>query len=363
MSSAIFRPRHWRPSPSGVEFSRYVTLEPMLSAENWGYCMKYVLCALAACLFIPYQNPAQDPGVRTTAVQLLEKANGLSMSPNLPNLERTDVFQVLDTSSPVREGTFTRKVIQGVGRRDETTFGGYHATNIYSRSGLSTVRTSELPPAPVVTLTTITPIYSVSFADDDVIHAIVEKAGSGEQKLRCIEFDTIRGQRFENNEICVDAVQGTLASQKIGNKLIHYGDYFPFAGALMPGKISFSRNGVPELEISQTMVELKDAPENALAPSPSASIRTWCTTYKPAIGQSMPQPKMGSGGSDIDVVIRGIIEWDGKIHQAVVQNAAERPDLGAEALALVQQWVFSPAVCDGHPNTEETTLVVHFHGR
>src|SRR5579859_5994606 len=108
--------------------------------------MKCLLCALAACLLVPSENPAQDPDIRSAAVQLLEKANGLSMSPKLPNLERTDTFQVLDTSSPVREGIFTRVVVQGVGQRDETTFGGYHATNIFTHAGLNTVRTSELPP-------------------------------------------------------------------------------------------------------------------------------------------------------------------------------------------------------------------------
>jgi hypothetical protein len=177
--------------------------------------MKFFLCALGGFLLLPAGISAQDPAVRSEAVQLLEKANGLSLSPNLPNLERTDVFQVLDTSSPVREGTFTRRVIQGVGRREEATFGDYHAINIWTQSGLSTVRTSEVPPAELYTVRSITPIYSVSFADDDVIHAIVDKAGVADQKLKCIEFDTIRGQRIENNEICVDAVQGTLASRKL----------------------------------------------------------------------------------------------------------------------------------------------------
>jgi len=324
--------------------------------------MKYVLCGLTFCLLVPSQNFAQDPNVRTAAIQLLENANGLSTSPSLPNLQRTDVFQVLNTTSPVREGTFTRTVIQGVGRRDEATFGDYHATDVYTESGLSTVRTSELAPAPIETLMMIAPIYLVSFADDDVIHAIVDKLGAGDQKLRCIEFDTIRGQRSNNNEICLDAIHGTLASQKIGRRLFEYSEYFPFAGSLMPGKISFSRNGVPELEITQTMVELKDTDQNVLAPPPNASNRQWCTTYKRAFAQSMPQPSAGSGGSEINVVIRGIIGIDGKVHQAVVQSA-ERPDLAAEALNVVQQWLFTPAVCDGRPNTEETTLVVHFHGR
>jgi len=46
-----------------------------------------------------------------------------------------------------------------------------------------------------------------------------------------------------------------------------------------------------------------------------------------------------------------------------VVQSAEHPDLGAEALALVQQWVFTPAMCDGNPNVQEATFIVHFHGR
>jgi hypothetical protein len=324
--------------------------------------MKYALYLLAGLLLARTQSAAQEPTIRSEAVQLLEKANEVSMSPKLPNLERTSAFRVLDTSSPVREGTFTRVVMQGVGRREETTFGDYHTIDVWTHSGLSAVRTSELAPAEVDTVMTITPIFQLDFADDDVIHAIVERAGAGGQKLRCIEFDTIRGKRIDNNEICVDAATGTFVSQKIGSELIEYSKFFPFAGGLLPAEIIYSSDGVRKLEITQTMVELKDPTENVLAAPPNASVRAWCKTYKRAIGQSMPQPKEGRGGRDIDVAIRGIIGQDGKVHQAVVQSA-ERADLGAEALALVQQWMFAPAVCDGQPNDEEATFIVHFHGR
>lgn len=324
--------------------------------------MKYILCGFAGFLLIPTGARAQDPKLRSEAVELLERANGVSMSPNLPNLERTDVFRVLDRSSPVREGTFTRVVIQGVGRREETTFGDYHTINVFTDAGLSTLRTSELGPAEVETVMRLTPIYLVTFADDDVIHAIVDQAGAGGQNLRCIQFDTIRGQRLENNEICVNAAEGTLVSEKLGNRFIEYSEYFRFAGELLPARIKYSRDGVRKLEITQTLVELKDATENVLAAPPNASVRAWCKTFKRAIGQSMPQPKEGRAGRDMDVAIRGIIGFDGRVHQAVVQSA-ERDDLGAEALGIVQQWVFAPALCNGQPNEEEATFIVHFHGR
>ena len=304
---------------------------------------------------------AQDPEVRREAVQLLERANGVSLSPKLPNLERVDTFRVFDSSSGPQEGAFTRVVVQGTGRREESRFGAYHSLNIWTGGHLATMRTSELPPPEVSTVMRLTPIYLLRFADDDVIHAIVDKAPGG-KRVRCIEFDTIRGQKIDNNEFCVDPGNGTLVLEKVGNELIENSEFFSFAGELVPARITYSFAGVRKLEISQTLAELTDASENVLGAPPAAQIRNFCKTYRRAIGTSMPQPQAGKGGRNVDVAVRGIIWTDGKVREAVVQSA-EYPDLGAEALALVQQWVFTPAVCDGNPNTQEATFVVHFHGR
>jgi hypothetical protein len=323
--------------------------------------MKAVLKVLPLIVFTAIPTSAQDPELRREAVQLLERANGVSLSPKLPNLERVDTFRVFDSSSGPQEGTFTRVVVQGTGKREESRFGEYHSLDIWSGGHLATVRTSELPPPEIDTVMRLTPIYLVRFADDDVIYAIVDKAAGG-KKIRCIEFDTIRGQKVENNELCVDPNNGTLVLEKIGDKLIENSEFFSFAGELVPAKITYSFVGVRKLEISQTMTELTDASENVLAAPPEAQIRNFCKTYRRAIGTSMPQPNAGKGGRNVDVAIRGIISTDGKVHEAVVQSA-EHADLGAEALALVQQWVFTPAVCDGNPNTEEAMFIVHFHGR
>jgi len=323
--------------------------------------MKSVLKVLPLILFTAIPASAQEPELRREAVQLLERANGVSLSPKLPNLERVDTFRVFDSSSGPQEGTFTRVVVQGTGRREESRFGEYHSLDIWAGGHLATVRSSELPPAEINTVMRLTPIYLLRFADDDVIHAIVDKAAVG-KKIRCIEFDTIRGQKIENNELCVDHSNGTLVLEKVGDELIENSEFFSFAGELVPAKITYSFAGVRKLEISQAMTELTDASENVLAAPPEAQIRNFCKTYRRAIGTSMPQPKAGKGGRNIDVAIRGIISTDGKVHEAVVQSA-EHPDLGAEALALVQQWVFTPAVCDGNPNTQEATFILHFHGR
>lgn len=323
--------------------------------------MKSALKILPLIFFTAIPASAQDPELRREAIQLLERANGVSLSPKLPDLERVDTFRVFDSSSGPQEGTFTRVVVQGTGRREESRFGEYHSLNIWAGGHLATVRTSELPPPEINIIMRLTPIYLLRFADDDVIQSIVDKTAGG-KNIRCIEFDTIRGQKIENNELCVDSSTGTLVLEKVGHELIENSEFFSFAGELVPAKIAYSFDGVRKLEISQTMTELTDTTENVLVAPPEAKIRNFCKTYRRAIGTSMPQPKAGKGGRNIDVAIRGIISTDGRVHEAVVQST-EYADLGAEALALVQQWVFTPAVCDGNPNTQEATFIVHFHGR
>jgi hypothetical protein len=323
--------------------------------------MKAALGFLPFVLFAAVASSAQDLEVRREAIQLLEKTSALSLSPNLPNLERVDTFRILDTSSPVREGTFTRVVVQGTGSREETTFGDYHAIEVWTHENVASVRTNALDPAEVDTVRRLTPIELLRFDEEDVIHAIVDKAAGG-RKLRCIEFDTIRGQKLENNEFCVDTANGTLVSEKIGEELIENSEFFPFAGELIPAKIAYSFGGVRKLEISQTITELTEATENVLTAPPNAQNFRFCKTHRRAIGVSMPQPKPGNSGRDSDVVIRGIIESDGKVHEAVVQSA-ERADLGAEALGLIRQWVFTPMMCEGNPGSIGASFVLHFQGR
>jgi TonB family protein len=74
------------------------------------------------------------------------------------------------------------------------------------------------------------------------------------------------------------------------------------------------------------------------------------------------QPKAGSGGQDLVIVVRGIISRDGKVREAVVQNS-KRPDLNPEALSVIQKWLFTPALCNGHPATSEASFTLHFQGR
>lgn len=322
--------------------------------------MKSALMLLALVLLSASSFP-EDVHLRQEAVRLLERANKISTAPHLPNLERVDNFRVFGAGSGVQEGTFTRVVLQGIGRRDETMFGDYHVIDVWTRDRLATTRTSEMAPPEVKDFMRLTPVYLVSFDHEDVIHAIVNREVSG-RDARCIEFETVAGQKTINNELCVDAANGALLLERLADELIENRDFFTFAGALMPGKISYSHRGVLKMEISQTMTVLQDATANVLAAPPNAQIRTMCNTFRRPFGESMPQPAPGNGGERVEVVLRGIIGVDGRVHDAVVQSS-ERPDLNSEALSLVQRWVFTPAMCNGQPNPNEASFTLHFEGR
>jgi hypothetical protein len=322
--------------------------------------MKRILLLLLVS-FVAASSYTQDMTLRSRAIALLERAHAVSISPNLPNLERVDTFQVFDPNAGAREGSFSRVVVQGLGRREETTFGDYRLVQVWTGETLSTNRTPQLVPPEVDRVMWLTPIRLVTFDDSDVIRAITDR-DIHNRLAHCIAFDTIVGEHHEQNELCLDAQNGTLISEKLGDDLIENSEFSPFAGILLPGKIVYSVLGNRELAITQTMTELPDSAANVLAAPPDAKVLYRCTTFRRAIGQSMPQPASGLRGPDSDVVVRGVIERDGRVSNTVVQNS-ERPDLNEEALGLVGQWTFLPAMCNGNPNPTEASFVVHFHGR
>ena len=268
---------------------------------------------------------------------------------------------MFDAEAGVRECSFSRVVIQGTGRRDEYTFGSFHLLNVWSQRQVAVVGTPAVAPPEIETLMRIAPIYRVSFDGEDVIHSISDRDVSG-HAARCIEFDTIRGEKTDRNELCMDRANGILILEKLGPELIEYSDFFPFAGALMPGKISYSFGEARKMEVAQTMTVLDNPSPNVLAAPPNAEIHGLCTTFRRPFGVYMPQPKAGNGGESVDIVVRGIVGVSGKLFQPVVQTS-ERPDLNPEALATVSQWSFAPAMCNGKPDAHEVALTVHFRGR
>ncbi|MGO9649064.1 MAG: energy transducer TonB [Terriglobales bacterium] len=317
--------------------------------------------ALVILLLTSLTSLSQDIRVRQEAVHLLERGNAVTTPVKLPDLERIDSFRVFGPDQAVKDGTFTRVVIQGTGRRDETTLGDYHLVDVIVNGGMSRAQSQVVAPPEVKTLMRVTPIYHVSFNNEDVIHAIANREVNG-QAARCIEFDTVVGQKSQPNEICVDAATGAIVLEKLNEERIEYQDFFLFAGALIPARIDYSSTATASMEIKQTMTVLTETIPNVLVAPPDAVAWVNCQPYRRAFGQSMPQPKPGNGGSEVDVVVRGVISEDGRVHDAVI-DSSERPDLNAEALQLIHQWVFTPPMCNNQPTSAEASFTLHFQGR
>ena len=343
-------------------FSRFGGTDPGAANLTCRGAQIETALALLTLLIISIASPAQDIRVRQEAVRLLERGNAVTTPVKLPDLERVDTFRVFGPDQAVKEGTFTRVVIQKTGRRDETTFGDYHVIDVSVDRRGARVQTQVQAPAEVMTLLRVTPIYHVSFNDEDVIHAITNREVNG-QPARCIEFDTVAGQKSHANEICVDGATGAIVLEKLNDERLENHDFFPFAGALIPARIDYSSTAASSMEIQQSMTVLTDPTPNVLAAPPDA--RTYsrgCKVFRRAFGQSMPQPKPGNGGTETDVIVRGMIYPDGRIHDAVVQSS-ERPELNGEALDIIHQWVFTPALCDGNPAISEASFALRFQGR
>ncbi len=293
--------------------------------------------ALLTLLLTSIASGAQDIRVRVEAVRLLERGNAVTTPVKYPDLERVDSVQVFGADQAVKEGTFTRVVIQGTGRRDETTFGDYHLVDVIANGGLSRAQNQAVAPPEIKTLMRVTPIYHVSFNNEDVIHAITNREVNG-QAARCIEFDTVVGQKSQANDICVDAATGAIVLEKLNEERIEYHDFFLFAGALIPARIEYSSTAGPSMEIKQSMTVVTESIPNVLVAPPDAVAWVNCQPYRRAFGQSMPQPKPGNGGSEIDVVVRGVISQDGRVHDAVI-DSSERPELNTEAIQIIHQWL------------------------
>src|SRR5260221_13301070 len=100
--------------------------------------MKQSVVPLLVLLLLPLSY-SQDLKVREEAVRLLERANAVSSSPKLPDLERVDTFRAFSDGG-VKDGSFSRVVIQGVGRREEYRFGEYDLLNVWTQNQVAVAR-------------------------------------------------------------------------------------------------------------------------------------------------------------------------------------------------------------------------------
>ena len=108
--------------------------------------MKWALASVVFLLAYTCIGAAQDIKVREEAVRLLERASLVSTPAQRPSSERVDEFRVF-SDADVQEGSFSRVVIQGVGRREEWAFGNDHLLNVWTHKQVAVVGASNMIPA------------------------------------------------------------------------------------------------------------------------------------------------------------------------------------------------------------------------
>jgi TonB family protein len=322
------------------------------------------LGAVAIALWVLQFAAAEDLKLRQEAVELLEHADAVSTPAVEPPTEALASFRWFNPDASAQDGTLATIISPGTGQRTEWHFGDFHLVNIHLDRKLAIAgENAATIPAAVRKVGELLPIRLVRFDHADTILAIRESEVHG-RPARCIEFDTTYGSSVNANQICIDRQLGTMVRFKEGQETTENSEWFPFAGAYLPGRIDVFRHGIELVEIHSTRHKIEGQLDaNVFFPPPGAEIKTRCHQVRRPFGQSMPQPPAGTSGSEItNVLLHGTIGNNGLVHGIVVDRS-DRAELDREAIETVSRWVFTPALCDGKPTDWEANFVVHFQGR
>jgi len=331
--------------------------------------MRAVLSAIAglsvACLLgaqtatlRPDAQPPEDPKLRAEAVGLLERANHISTPAVWPPNEMTLRFRVPDPApGEAAEGEYVSS-FGGTGlRRQEWRYGQYQPVQVRNGQRVSITRNDTPKPAVVELLPRLTPIYLGRFDQQDMIRAIV----NGPADVRCIQFETVFGDRSQSGEICVASREGWLLSIRQGDEITRNSNFFAFAGAFLPAHIERWVGSRKVIEIDEAVVPKSDYPPDFFS-VPETATGFICQNFRRAYAENAPQPVQSGSPNVRDVKLLGTIGTDGHVYRLKAIEQAEL-ELNEEAIKLVSGWTFSPATCNGKPAAWETVFTVHFKGR
>ncbi|HKW98653.1 MAG TPA: energy transducer TonB [Bryobacteraceae bacterium] len=317
-----------------------------------------VLLSAQTATLRPEVQPPEDPKLRAEAVGLLERANRVSTPAVWPPNEMTLRFRVPEPApGEAAEGEYISS-FGGPGlRRQEWHYGEYQPVQIRNGRRISVTRNNSPKPAVLELLPKLTPIYLGRFDQQDVIRSI----RNGPADTRCVEFESVFGDRMQPGEICVAAREGWLLSIRQGDEVTKNANFLAFAGAFLPGHIERWEAGRKVIEIEETVVPKSDYPPDFFS-VPETATGFICQNFRRAYAENAPQPEPGGSPNVRDVRLLGLIGTDGHVSNLKAIEQLE-PELNGEAIKLVSGWTFSPATCDGMPAAWETVFTVHFKGR
>jgi hypothetical protein len=322
-----------------------------------------VLAGVGACAqtakLRPEANPPEDPKLRAEAVRLLERANHVSTPAVWPPNEMTLKFRV---GAPAPGDPFEGEYVSSVGvpgqRRQTWRYGNFELTQIRDGKRIAVLEPGTIAmPGVLNLLNEMAPIYLVRFDDQDIIRAITDPR----EGQRCIQFETVTGDRQQTNEACVEVQNGWLLSIRAGDTATTNSNFFAFEGAFLPGHIERWTAGQKAMEVDETVVLKSDYPPDYFT-VPASSTGFVCQEFRRAFEVSTPQPPPGPSMDVIDVKLKGIINPNGTV-TGLMPIEQTRPELTSEAMKLVATWTYKPATCAGKVVTWGTTFTVHFKGR
>lgn len=322
--------------------------------------------SLAACVVAILMSTAlfaEDPQLRAAAFVLVEHSLQASTPRNsapIPN-ETVVTFQARGVDGVMRPGSYSRLYAKPGHVRLEFTFGDYHMVEIDLPDRAAFIGGPRMLPPEEREMMRLVPMQLWHLDHEDIVKSIVQSSKAG-VPVTCIEFDTIRGAEKNANEMCFDATTGAQVYDRTGDTELYNTEFFDFADAKLPGDVQQYRNGTLMFDVHVTRRVITDpVSDDIFTPPAGADIGMRCKTFTRAFAQSTPEPP-GNGGATTSVILHGVIGIDGRVHNAVVESS-DRPDLNEEATKIVQQWTFTPSMCNGQPNPQEANLVVKFTGR
>ena len=306
----------------------------------------------------------EDAQLRARAFEMVERAHEVSVpKTSAPIINETVLsFHALAADGSMREGSYSRVFAGATGMRQEFTSADFHLVKIDLRDRIAFIGNSRVLPPEFREMLKLIPIQTWHLDNEDVVREITKTNHKGVD-AQCVTFDTIRGPNTFNNEFCFDANSGAQIYVRSANMELENQAFFDFGGAKLPSHIQQYRNGTLVMDVQLTRRVITDElSPDMFTPPPAANIGLRCTTYRRAFGQSMPQPAAGNGAALTEIVVHAVIGLDGKVQEAAVESS-DRSDLNEEALKTARSWTFTPALCNGHANTQEANLVIRFQGR
>ena len=309
----------------------------------------------------PDAAPAEDPQVRAEAVRLMERAVMLT-TPVWPANEEFVNFRVLHPApGEAAEGAMKIGVKTRVNKRWEFTYGTYKYIRVQDGSEYATYRSESAEPAALTTVRKLVPAFHGRFDNADIVRVIADATLNG-RPARCIDFDTLKGDRQQSGQACVDAQSGFLLSIRQGDETIRQSAYFRFNNGWLPGRIERWVGNEKLIDIDSRVVVRTEYPPDYFEYPPNAKIDNGCREFHRAFADRTPQPEPKTQSNEaITVRLHGRVGKDGKPAALKVLDAP-RPDLAEEALRVVSKWSYHPAMCVYDPANQEMDFEVVFKG-